>query len=1601
MRKRLSTNRKGTSSTTNQPNIASQSSNMQGTSSTTNQPNIASQSTNRKGTSSTTNQPNMDYDNKLIYTIHAIAQPVVYIVFRLGTPQKSPQEDIFTYLNHLPTTTAVNFHPDRYARRMLSPKQKELMRENPDGSKWNIPMLFLAIRLACIHVAPFKDPAWSSDGAGIESSLYMLKQLRNKVVHQASAINKSEFKNIMQRVRETLVDIILEASLRYGKSTTYSNELIQNVHKGVDHVISGDLREPILIEIIEIIHTIYQPLLYQILCIGTPKKQQDFLTYFQSFSNEFTSSKNRKIFTSEDKKIMSENLDGSKWDISLLFKCIKYGCEGLAPFDDRVWTDYGGTQLENYLYRVKSQWNSSFEMGLLVFLHTVDEMCQTCIDTLNAAQLRYQEYMTTSQCDQLIQQVLVHVDQIKQRYQSEDVLLPIVKMYPPGPAITASPPTNTPEPAITASPPTNTPEPAITASPPTNTPEPAITASPPTNTPGPAITASPPTNTPGPAITASQSIDHQGTPSMTDQPSEYYGLKLIKMHWFVLQPCMYHILCLGTQMKPPDKNFIEYLKDLPQPSTACGLEHSTAGITQPIYNVQPLTPPNYKPGDQGIFNAQQKKKIRKDLDGKGFDIALLHPCIKLGCVGVAPQKDPVWINEGTELENCLFLIKKERNDVMHETLKLNESQFLEKVVKLREIIHNTLINTQHRYVHLMSLSECNQYKEKVDKDIDNIRDERLGIDELQKHSLPMLMQMFIPDAADELKEKLNVHNVVTLLDFVKSCDSKEMCLKIQNIFTRIKMVKGKEQTSQTHMDYRKLLTWIQAKAKDKEEEEEEQQEEEEEDKQHEGNEEEQQEEEEEDKQHEGNEEEQQEEEEEDKQHEGNEEEQQEEEEEDKQHEGNEEEQQEEEEEDKQHEGNEEEQQEEEEEDKQHEGTPKPQMLILEGPAGMGKTTLTMLMVNEWLDSVRDTKEESDKRTIEGLDYYDLVLKINCRDSHLTSFEDLLKHYMNKTFCKYRNLLPCLTKECRLLIIIDGYDERNSKSRELIEDVLLHLKHSNNSTILCTTRPEHLVDFIQIVPSEYEKNVMELTGIPVDLRADFMEKYFQEIKRVMGSKESGQELVDKVEREKHKEHYNVPLNLAILAWLFHFQPAKVTDVSSQTELYYHTHQMLKDKLDDRLVMHNLTKNDDKWEREDKIEEWLLEFYQKTFLTLSDNILYLDKPIINDLRSVCRRLKLPPLEVLGAFLTLKTTSEHGTILEQYSIAHKGLQENYAALHILKTFQKHPKNTIIATMENTLGVKIENFKFYLNMFKHLAGLLDLEISNPSEGLIWEIVELIEKAGESSQNAWLDILEEVKISEVFLKAVARCFPIQDGIVVKETRAAVYSILLPLLCPARVIVDIRSDPTPLLPALTNHTCTRVELWHHWYHPNNSTSQLRNLLSCDSLRVFRGHGTVELDRLPASLKELMIAISEDNQARSMLPLLMTQQMHLQHLEVHVTTKVSTEAITNPLPDVTTVFKKPGVSLILSNVKEGEEGWVCEVTAKLQPSQGYWRLEFPRSTVTADGWIQIIEGLHQKRVKVHLLWLSNCNTTQEHRLDDLASNKLGAKLKRMDFTAWEK
>ncbi|KAK4326584.1 hypothetical protein Pmani_002898 [Petrolisthes manimaculis] len=472
-----------------------------------------------QGTSSTTNQPSMDYGSKLIYMCHAIAQPVLYIVFRLGTPQKSPQEDIFTYLQALPSTTAENFHSDRDVLRTVRKTEKRLMIENPDGSKWKLPILFHGIKIACESMAPFNDPAWFNEGTEIENSLYMLKQLYSEVMHQASAISESEFKNRMQRLRETLVDIIQKASVRYGMSTTYSNELIQKVHKGVDLVISGDLREPILIsptgqyfhtalnessihygvEIFEIIRTISQPLLYKILCLGTPNKppQQDFHTYLQSFSDEFTSSKIRKIFTKADIKLMRENLDGSKWDITLLIKCIKYGCEGLAPFDDPVWYTYEGTQLENCLYRVRHHRNeaihSSLEMSRLEFLDKVNKICQTCTDTLNAAQLEYQEYMTTGQRDQLIQQVLVYVDRIKQQDHSEDVL----------PPITASQPTNTPEPAITASQPTNTPGPAITASQHTNTPGPAITASQPTNTPGPAITASQHTNTPGPAITAS------------------------------------------------------------------------------------------------------------------------------------------------------------------------------------------------------------------------------------------------------------------------------------------------------------------------------------------------------------------------------------------------------------------------------------------------------------------------------------------------------------------------------------------------------------------------------------------------------------------------------------------------------------------------------------------------------------------------------------------------------------------------------------------------------------------------------------------------------------------------------------------------------------------------------------------------------------------------------------------------------------------------------------------------------------------------------------------------------------------------------------------
>lgn len=654
---------------------------------------------------------------------------------------------------------------------------------------------------------------------------------------------------------------------------------------------------------------------------------------------------------------------------------------------------------------------------------------------------------------------------------------------------------------------------------------------------------------------------------------------------------------------------------------------------------------------------------------------------------------------------------------MHESLKMTQMDFLNKTSRLREVLTNTVKATQRRYSDALTPQQRDVHIQWVHTQLSDITEEVSGMDDLLTRCAPALVQTLITEATNQLKEAFKGEGSVGLLSFI--CGSGgNVHLQVQKIFTKIKIVSGKEQGSHNDMDYRNLLNIS------------------------------------------------------------------------------------------------------------PDASFQPQALIVEGLAGMGKTTLLTLLTKEWLDG--------GQRSIKGLDKYQLLLRVQCRTPHLTNFSDLLADLMPEASLKYRKLLPLLVKQCRLLVIIDGLDERNANSYQLVHDLLHQLQQCKDCTLLCTTRPEALSDFLHLLPHKYGKNVVELVGIPLELRAEFVRRYFEEISKVTGSSQSCQILVEQIEKEKYKEHYRFPLNLAIITWLFFYQPDIISKATTQTELYYHTHILCQSKLDDRLANNDLTKFIRKRMREKKVRVWLPHLYLKIFESLSRNELNLGEEVTEHLRSACDTLDLPDDEVLGAFLTMRTTWTPLGILEQYSAPHKGLQEYYGALHVVLTVQSNPSTSIMdllkerlktmdtlehkpppsSPLSRTVASRKEtekernklkvSLRLFQNLLRHVAGMLHIYLHPVPDKLALESVELLHKAGVRSKDQWLDLIENIKPSSVVTAAIATYFPAGGSILIQEGRVHSYSILLSHLPPMEVRLNIRGDPTPLLPGLTHHTCTHV-----------------------------------------------------------------------------------------------------------------------------------------------------------------------------------------------------
>ncbi|XP_063594624.1 uncharacterized protein LOC134771603 [Penaeus indicus] len=721
------------------------------------------------------------------------------------------------------------------------------------------------------------------------------------------------------------------------------------------------------------------------------------------------------------------------------------------------------------------------------------------------------------------------------------------------------------------------------------------------------------------------------------------------------------------------------------------------------------------------------------------------------------------------------------------------------------------------------------------------------------------------------------------------------------------------------------------------------------------------------------------------------------------------------------------------------------VLLVEGPAGVGKTTLTRKIICDWA---------SGKMAMKSISNYEFAILAECRDSTISSLGQLLSSLMpelSKNASK-EDLVKCI-QENKLLFIIDGLDELNPSSKNVVKEIL-NLGENVDVTVICTTRPNRISDFKQEVPENFAIMHMKVMGIEESRREEFVINYSRALDDVGQRDISG--LLQYLKESRLHDHWKLAFNLVLVTILWFLDPDAVNKLTTATELLMETHELCIKRLKQRLLEHKETRTLDAQEVNDKVDIFLNKLQEEALINHYKDETVLSAASVERLKDVCDCLSLPHAEALGSFL-IQADSVTGDGKEKFSFPHKGLQDFFSALHVRETLlakeidirrilsnietilsdcnvpselskallgvnkeelkkqnRKISKisHSIRSVLEETLDMakaydETESQTVSLDLVKcqnilfHLTGLLYVGERSLKQDACAELVSLLRDSGINNRSEWLSLLSEVKCDETVSKCIAQAMDLKERIEITDSQVTAYASVLSHARPSHVEIDISGDPQDV-PRIKDLLCTlRAKSWktdlrfqHDFRHMKGRASTLDETLqeflksSKAKLTWFNGRlSGPAVKELPKSVEFLELAVEDDAHYADLRPLLAQHSKKLEWLGLHVAADINAAQL-RPLPEVSRV------NLIVSGVTESTVERACRVARALQPKKkGYFSLAFP-DVLSAGGACELlVERLAGEQVKVTGAVRASPSTSPEEqerqeRLDAFTRGTLG-------------
>lgn len=497
----------------------------------------------------------------------------------------------------------------------------------------------------------------------------------------------------------------------------------------------------------------------------------------------------------------------------------------------------------------------------------------------------------------------------------------------------------------------------------------------------------------------------------------------------------------------------------------------------------------------------------------------------------------------------------------------------------------------------------------------------------------------------------------------------------------------------------------------------------------------------------------------------------------------------------------------------------PQILLITGSAGCGKSTLMKMFLSEW---------DSTGNSVKGLDHYKVLLFVDCRNVGVTQLCKLACSQMPKTSMKMseKEMLYCILN-LPVLIIFDGLDEMNNNADNLFQEVL-NIQTNDNVTIIATIRTERYEEFSCRIPDDLQRIIFRLKGVAAGSRESLVTKLHKKLEDqgMDGGDTEGLLLYLRTRKSSLKALWNLPFNLVLVTYLWAENSEFVRTITTPVELYSKINEQIKNRICERLA-HS---DGSSLTVDERINAFFSGLCWEALKGIRKNSTTLSKRALERLNNLSKSTSLHLDEMLGSFLQLDPLGE-------FSFFHKAQQEFFASWYIFatvsnKVVSSKVENVKMMVMDSLTDKGIltsvrkavednisKDLKDYHkagvadilehvskdNMVRHLTkyqntlvnvmALFNLHKSSVSKSLYEEVLDLLERSGVKDKESWVTVLNNVKCEEEVLRLICTRPEMQDGIAnITIANLVGYNSLIRYISVNQININISVNPTEIVP---------------------------------------------------------------------------------------------------------------------------------------------------------------------------------------------------------------